>query len=347
MKQKRKMVAVIGSGSFGTSVAQLLAKNVDVLLYTRNQPIARQINEDHFHFDVTLNSRIKATTSIKEVINYCRIIFPIVPSSKFRLMIREFAPYLKPYHILIHGTKGLDIDDLSIKELSSRQITRKDVFAMSEVIRSETSVARIGCIAGPNLAREILDGQPTACVLASEFDEVIKAGQDLLSSEQFFVFGSHDMIGAELAGALKNIIALGSGILGGMGFGKNMQSVLIVRGLSEMIYFGMAMGTTVKAFLGTAGIGDLIATATSEDSRNYTFGKRIGQGEKYSEILQTTDELAEGVRTLQIINPLLEYYHIVAPITQMLYRVVFEGLDMKKAIGFLMKIPYQEDVDYL
>lgn len=346
MPESFQRAAVIGSGSFGTSLAKLLAYNVDVLIFSRKMEVVNEINNNHRHYNVDLDKRIRASADLEEIVSSCQVLFPVIPSEHFRSVMRALAPHVRPFHIMIHGTKGLDLGSLESKNTQQR-LTRHDVLTMSEVIEQETSVIRIGCLSGPNLSNEILHGQPTATLLASPFDEVIKTGQELLSSKQFFVFGSHDLKGAELAGALKNIIALGSGMLAGVGMGKNMQAMLITRGLSEMIYFGKAMGADVKSFLGTAGIGDLIATATSEDSRNYTFGKRLGKGEKLSYITETSEELAEGIRTLKIIYPLMRNYKITAPITQVLYRIVFEDFDILRAIEYLMNFPYWVDVDYL
>ena len=155
------------------------------------------------------------------------------------------------------------------------------------------------------------------------------------------------MLGAELAGALKNVIAIGSGLITGIGLGKNVQAMLITRGLREMIEFGTAMGAQSKAFFGTAGIGDLIATATSENSRNFTLGKFIASGSTLAEALEAMDEVAEGVRTLRIAQQLAIHYEIKVPITQMIYRAVFEGYDIEKALDYLMKYPFVEDVDFL
>ncbi len=221
------------------------------------------------------------------------------------------------------------------------------VSTMSEVITHESVVVRVGCLSGPNLAKEIIDGQPTATVIASRFQEVIELGQAVLSSKHFHVFGSKDILGAELAGALKNVIAIGSGILWGKGYGKNIQAILITRGLTEMIYFGEKMGAENKAFLGTAGIGDLIATATSKDSRNFTLGFRLGQGESLKHVSDTMPELAEGVRTLKIAHQLSKYFKLRVPIVDMLYKIVFEQFEIDKAIDFLMVYPYDVDVDFL
>lgn len=341
-----KMIGVVGAGSFGTAIANLLAINKDVLLYSRNPELVKQINTTHQHFNIDLSHRVVATSDLEEIANSCNLIFPIVPSDRFREMMRNLGPHLRPFHILIHGTKGFDLRRKP-GESENLPISRKDIHTMSEVIRQESAVVRMGCLSGPNLASEIMEGQPTATVIASHFQEVIDLGKNALNSGQFQVFGSHELLGAELAGALKNSIAIGSGILAGRGLGKNIQALLITRGLMEMIGFGKAMGATPEAFLGTAGIGDLICTATSEKSRNFTFGRRLGSGESVQEIKSTMPELAEGIRTLQIARDLAEYYELHTPITEMLYRAVYESYPIDKAIGLLMKYPYYVDVDFL
>ncbi len=339
-------IGVIGAGSFGITVSSLLAENDDVLVYSRNKERNERINADRTSHGITLNDRITLTDDIEKVAQ-CELLFPVVPSTVFREVIKNFSPYLKPAHIMIHATKGLDVKGISESELLNTHFNKSQVHTMSEIIRDETSIVRVGCLSGPNLAKEILSGQPAAAVIASEFDEVIQLGIKTLSSHRFFVFESHELIGAELAGAYKNIIALASGMLGGKGLGKNMQSILITRGLHEMIHFGMAMGTGTQAYLGTAGIGDLIATASSENSRNYTFGKRLSKGETISEILKTSDEIVEGVRTLKIIRQLAANEKIILPITEMIYKVVFEDLTIEKAINFLMRYSTADDVDFL
>jgi len=249
---------------------------------------------------------------------------------------------------MIHCTKGLDVSNISEKRLANASFTRKDVSSMSEVIMDETTVMRIGCMSGPNLAKELLAGQPAATVIASEFKEVIRTGQRILGSSQFSVFGSYDLKGAELAGAFKNIIAIGSGILGGLNMGKNMQAALITRGLREMIQFGQSMGADSRSFLGTAGIGDLIATATSESSRNYSFGKKLAmEGGSIEQITKSIGEVVEGVNTLNIIHQLAEKEGLILPITSMLHRVIFEGYDVQKALRLLMTYNYALDVDFI
>ncbi len=338
---------VIGAGSFGTTVAKLLAYNTDVLLFTRSRNTMQHLNQHHENLGYPLSERIRATNSLEEVANTCNVIFPVVPSASFRNLMKQLGGLLEPRHILIHGTKGFDLTGVREKDETNAAISRDEVRTMSEVIIEESPVLRVGCLSGPNLAKEILEGQPTATVVASEFTEVIDIGQKLLSSGAFFVFGSHDLIGAELAGALKNVIALGSGYLNGKGMGKNIQSMLITRGLHEIVYFGKSLGARKEAFLGTAGIGDLIATATSEDSRNFTFGRMLGQGSTIEEAENSVDEVAEGVRTLKIAYRLSKYYNIKVPITEMLFKVIYAQFPFERALEYLMRYPYTTDVDFL
>lgn len=348
MSELEKPVGVIGAGSFGTAIANLLAHNVDVLMYSRNPEVVHAINNTHHNFEVDLSPRIRATLDIQEVAEQCTLIFPVVPSANFRRMMQHVGPFLRPYHILIHGTKGLDVHGVeNSADGTLPPLRREHVSTMSEVILQESAVVRVGCLSGPNLSKEIMERQPTATVIGSKFEEVIDMGKEVLSSPRFHVFGTHDILGAELAGALKNIIAIGSGILRGKKLGKNLQAMLITRGLVEMIYFGKAMGATAHAFFGTAGIGDLVATATSKNSRNFTFGFRMGKGESKDAILSSMPEVPEGVGTLRIAEQLAEYYKLHVPITEMLYNIVYKSYDIDKAIEALITYPYDVDVDFM
>ena len=344
---EKKLVGVIGAGSFGTAICHLLSYNTDVLVFTRRPEIVRAINDDHFHYRVKWSERVRATSDLEEVAQNCTLIFVIIPAVHFRKMMQNLGIYLRPYHILVHGTKGLDLVGIEENEMQHRKISRKNICTMSEVIRQESSVVRVGCLSGPNLASEILVGQPTASVIGSRFDEVISACQSVLQSTKFHVFGSHDILGAELAGVLKNVIAIGSGILAGKGMGKNIQAMLITRGLTEIIHLGKAMGASSKSFIGTAGIGDLVATATSPNSRNFTLGFRLAQGEKMTDIIASMSEQAEGIRTLKMMRQLARNYKLHSPIVQMLYSVVFEDFEVEKALDYLMTYPYAVDVDFL
>ena len=342
--RQRPIVGVVGAGSFGITVAQLLAANNQVLLFARDPLIAQQINDTHQLMDVNLSSRIRAISSYPEIAESCEVIFPVVPSDYFRDMMKNLGPLLSPRHILIHGTKGLDTTRVKDVMSFTGKLYRDDVCTMSEVITEESNVLRIGCLSGPNLSKEILEGQPTATVIASEYDEVVSIGIELLTSKKMFVFGSSDILGAELAGAFKNIIALGSGYLRGKGMGKNIQGLFITRGLHEITFFGGILGADKSAFLGTAGIGDLIATATSSSSRNFTFGFQLGQGKSLHEVIEASAELAEGLRTLRIAYFMAKTIKVRLPIIETLYKIVFENLPFEAALDFLMRYPYSKDV---
>lgn len=338
----KQPVGVIGSGSFGLAIANLLSENVDVLMYARREEIRRRIERREGRYE-SLTANITAVSNLEHVAKECTLIFPIVPSKAFRSMMQSLGKHLKPYHMLIHGTKGLDLS-LCPKD---KLLSPKYIKTMSQVIEMESVVCRVGCLSGPNLSVEIMEGQPAATLIASRYNEVIRAGQGALRSHRFQVYGTNDILGAELAGALKNVIALASGILGGKGLGKNIWALLITRGLSEMVHISKAMGSSVKSFLGVAGIGDLVATAASNKSRNYTVGYRLAKGETLEKILNDMSEVAEGIRTLDTVKTLVNHFNISAPITEVIHRVFRRGMDIDRAIHFLMTYPYAVDVDFL
>ena len=295
-----------------------------------------------------LKPGVTPTGDLQMMADQCEILFPVVPSSAFRESIKTLAPFLHPYHILIHGTKGLDIKLSQGKSLDDyTKLTREQVLTMSEVIQEETDVLRVGCLAGPNLAKEIADNQPAATVVASRYEEVIQVGQKLLRNDMFQVYGNQDLIGVELCGVLKNIIAIASGALSGLGLGENARALLVSRGIVEMIHLGVALGGNTKAFLGLAGIGDLVATCSSTLSRNYTVGYRMAKGENLEDIIASMDEVAEGVKTIKITNKLVKHYKVRAPITEMSYKVLFENLSTENALQYLMKYPFNVDIDFL
>ncbi len=339
-------IGVLGSGSFGTAISRLLGKNNEVLIYTRRDAILKSINEDKTLKGYKLPNSVSATMSLEEIGRECKLIFPVIPSQYLREVMKDISPFLDPSHIMIHGTKGLDITP-AFESAETLQEIKKTVFTMSEVIQQETSVIRIGALAGPNLSKEILDGQPAATVIASLFDEVIEMGIRALASKQFIIFGSHNLKGIELAGALKNTIAIASGLMNGIGFGKNVQALLITRGLREMIHIAISVGAELRPFLGTAGIGDLIATATSTNSRNYTFGRYLAEGKTIEEIGALMDEVAEGYRTVKFAYKTVIAADIDAPMTKTLYSVIYEDKPIKNALIDLIQNPLSVDVDFL
>ena len=337
-------VGVIGAGSFGTTVANLLARNANVCLYVRNPATAQTIRQTRTAAGYALAPNITLTCDLAEVAERCTVIFPVVPAAGFRGMMQQLAPWLKPHHVLIHGTKGLDV---CWQEDARSPLTRAGVKTMSEVIQEESVVHQVGCLAGPNLSRELAEGQPAATVVASPAEAVIAQGQQLLRSSHFQVYSSTDLLGVELCGVLKNIMAIGAGCLGGLGYGENAKGLLISRGMVEMVYLGRAMGASVRPFLGLAGVGDLVATCASNLSRNYTVGYRLAQGTPPDELMQNTEETAEGINTVRTMRSLIDHYQMRAPITEAMYRVLFEGLSVQDAIQYLMKYPLDVDVDFI
>jgi glycerol-3-phosphate dehydrogenase (NAD(P)+) len=341
-------VGVLGAGSFGAAVANVLARNRDVLLFTRRQEIADEIIRTGQVSGRKMNTRIKPTTDIKEIAESCILLFPVVRSAHFRDMMVNISPYLTPEHIIIHGTKGFDIKvpQGTIPE-NIEKLNRTQVLTMSEVILETSVVKRVGCFSGPNLAKELVDDQLGGTVIASRFEEVISEGQKALSGNRFKTYTNSDIIGVELAGALKNVMAIASGALTGLGFGENARAMLITRGLGEMIYLSKALGGNTEAFLGLAGVGDLIATCSSELSRNFSVGFRMAKGEKLNDILTSMNDVAEGVSTVPIVNALANYYGVRAPISQTLYKVLFKEMDINDGISFLMNYPITKDVAFL
>lgn len=340
-----KPVGVIGAGSFGTAVASLLAYNTDVLVYVRRKEVAEAMQQTRVSAGQKLVRNITLTTDLATLAERCTVIFPIVPSQGFRELIEELAPLLMPHHILIHGTKGLDVCwPTGAASATLAALTRAHVKTMSELIRSVSSVHQVGCLSGPTLASELAQQQPAAAVVASPSEAVIAQGQKLLRSDRFHVYASPDLLGVELCGVLKNIIALGAGCLAGLGYGENAKALLISQGLVEMAHIGKAMGASVRPFMGLAGIGDLVATCAGPLSRNYTVGYRLAQGET---LAANTAATSEGIHTVKIIRSLTAHYQLQAPITAMMYQVLFEGWHVEEAIRHLMQHPLSVDVDFL
>ncbi|HEY8936075.1 MAG TPA: NAD(P)H-dependent glycerol-3-phosphate dehydrogenase [Cyclobacteriaceae bacterium] len=343
-----KPVGVIGAGNFGSVVANLLARHRKVLLYARDEQVVKRIQETRENRGHRMHKQVVATSDLALLASSCDVIFPIVPSAHFREMMKQLSPYLHPYHILIHGTKGLDLalpSNHTIESIS--KLNRSQVKTISEVIREESVVVRVGCLAGPNLSKELADRHPAATVIASHFDEVINLGKRLLRNDRFQVYGNKDLVGVEFAGVLKNVIAIAAGALSGLGYGENAKGLLISRGMVEMIYLGRALGGNTTAFLGVAGIGDLVTTCNSSLSRNFQVGHQLAQGKTLDEILAHTDEVAEGINTVRIVKKCADYYKVRAPITNTLYKVLFEDLTVKDALQYLMRYPLNVDIDFL
>ncbi len=343
-----KPIGVIGAGNFGSVIANIIARNRKVLLYARDEKVMQRILDKRENRGHKMSKQIVPTNDLEYLASQCDVIFPIVPSQHFRSMMKKLSPYLHPYHILIHGTKGLDITLPKGQTIESVvNLNRNQVKTMSEVIQEESVVVRVGCLAGPNLAKELALRQPGATVVASHFNEVIQIGKKLLRNDRFQVYENKDLVGVELAGVIKNIIAIASGALSGLGYGENAKGLLISRGAVEMVHLGKALGGSTSAFLGVAGIGDLVTTCNSPMSRNFTVGYRLAKGETLAEILDDMEEVAEGINTIRIVKKCADYYKVRAMITETLYKVLFQNLTVQEAVQYLMRYPLNVDINFL
>jgi glycerol-3-phosphate dehydrogenase (NAD(P)+) len=327
-------IAVLGGGSFGTVLANVAAQNcAAVTMYVRGEDQARAMNSTrlnpNYSKELVLDHKIKAVSSYDKVFeHHPDLIIFALPSSATRAQAKIVAPYLQGSEIILHATKG--IEEHSLKRIST-------------VLAEELPVVRIGAISGPNLAGEIAKGEPAATVVASPFEDVIKAGEAILSTNRFRVYTSHDIAGVEWGGTLKNIFAIASGILDSVGFGWNTRSLLLSRGLAEMVRFGVAMGAESETFLGLSGMGDLIATCSSPQSRNFRVGFHLAKGEKLADVLEKLGQVAEGVRTTRIVYEFAKEREVEMPITEVVYKILEGQWTVEQGVSHLMTRPTVQD----
>ena len=327
-------VAVLGGGSFGTVLANLAAQNCSaVTMYVRAEDQARTMNSTRMNpnyvKDLVLDSKIRAVSQMEKVFEQdLDLIIFALPSHATRAQAKIIAPFLKGSEIILHATKG--IEEQSLKRIS-------------EVLAEELPLIRIGAISGPNLAGEIAKNEPAATVIASPFNDVLNAGEAILSNKRFRVYTSHDLIGVEWGGTLKNIFAIASGILESHGMGWNSKSLLLSRALAEMVRFGVAMGAQSETFLGLAGMGDLIATCSSSQSRNFRVGFHLAKGEKLEDVLIELGQVAEGVRTTRIVYEFAKSRGVEMPITETVYRILQGEWSAEEAVHHLMTRPQVQD----
>jgi len=327
-------VAVIGAGSWGTTVAALAAVNTPTILWSRRPELAAQINDAHVNGDYlpsfVLPQQLRATSSMEEAVSHADVLVMAVPSHGYRDVASEAAQFLRPWVPIVTLTKGL--------ERSSRK-------RMSEVTSDEMPGHPVAVLTGPNLAKEILGGQPAASVVAID-DEVIAAElQRIFSRPSLRIYTNPDVVGCEVGGVVKNVIAIASGMAEGMGFGDNTRATLITRGLAEMTRLGMAMGGHAITFSGLAGIGDLIATCSSSQSRNNTVGKQLGQGKSIDEALSSTNMVAEGVKSCPSVLDLARRHGVEMPITEQVVGVCHHGRTAAEALGALMQRSRKSELD--
>lgn len=307
-------VAVIGAGSWGTTVAHLCAKNVPTTLWARRDDVAVEVRDHHCNsqylkgFDLTPS--LHATSLLEEAVSAADVLVMGVPSHGMRDAAKELAPFLRPWVPVVSLSKGLE------------QGTR---LRMTQVLEAELPGRPCGVLTGPNLAKEILAGGAAASVIAMGDPVIAEALQDVFASDLFRVYTNPDVIGCEVAGALKNVIAIASGMAEGLGTGDNTRSAVITRGLSELTRLGCAMGGQQVTFAGLAGMGDLIATCISPQSRNRYVGEQLGRGRKIDEIIDEMHMVAEGVKTSKVVMELAQEYGVDLPIAKEVYGVVHEG----------------------
>lgn len=329
-------IAVLGGGSFGTAIANIMADNGhQVTLWLRNAERAGEINRDHVNSaylpDYPLNPALKACTDLADSVKDCDVVFMAVPSKSCRLVARELSRWIADQTILVSTTKGIEHDGFKL---------------MSEVLREEVPQARIGVLSGPNLAKEIAANQITGTVIASDDEALNETIQALLHSGTFRVYDSNDVTGVELAGALKNVYAIMAGMAAALGIGQNTISMLLTRSLAEMTRFAVTKGADPMTFMGLSGVGDLMATCNSPLSRNYQVGFELGKGRDLDAIVAELGQVAEGVNTLKLLKQQAASLDVYMPLVNGLYAVIFEKKGIDEVVGGLMFAEQNRDVDF-
>jgi glycerol-3-phosphate dehydrogenase (NAD(P)+) len=317
-------MAVVGAGSWGTTVASVAATNTPTVLWARRDEVARVINTQHVNPDylgASLSPSLRATSSLAEAVSDADIVVMAVPSQGFRQVLVDAAPFIRPWVPIVSLSKGLEAGTM---------------LRMSQVANEVMPGHPVAVLTGPNLASEIAVGQPAASVVAIDDAVIATALQELFSSPTFRVYTNPDVVGCEIAGVVKNVIAIASGIAMGMGFGDNTRATLITRGLAEMTRLAEALGGDPVSLAGLAGMGDLIATCSSTSSRNTTVGMRLGQGESLESIIGSTKMVAEGVKSSATVLQLAEQYQVDMPIVEQVVAVCHHGVPAGEALLNLM-----------
>lgn len=335
-----RKIAILGAGSWATALAVLLSKKAQIVeLWARRQELAEEINRrENVHYlpGVVLPGNARAKVELESVLAKAEAVIFAVPSHAFRDVLRQALPYLPRPVLLVNAAKGLEENTL---------------FRLSEVFVEEAGPQQgrfYVIMSGPSHAEEVGRGMPTAVVCAGFSREAVTGAQDLLMTEDFRVYTSPDVKGVELGGALKNIIALGTGIAEGLGFGDNTKAALMTRGLAEITRLGVIMGANPLTFAGLAGVGDLIVTCTSVHSRNRRAGIEIGKGKSLPEALAAVRMVVEGVRTTRAARQLaFRYAAVEMPITEQIYQVLFTGLAPKTAVVNLMTRNRRDELEHV
>lgn len=321
-------VAVIGAGSWGTALADLLAKKgCDTVLWAYESEVARQIAARHrnprYLSEVGLHPALRATGSMEEAVSGADFLVSVSPSHAVRATLRAAAPSLRPGARVVSASKGIELGTLQ---------------TMDGVIAEELPdhAADAAYLSGPSFALEVALGHPTAVTIASHSAAAAARAQELFQTDHFRVYTNADVLGTELGGALKNVMAIAAGVVDGLGFGHNTRAALITRGLAEMTRLGVALGADPLTFAGLAGMGDLILTCTGGLSRNRSLGVELGRGRALEEILAEMTEVAEGVRTARSARELARRAGTAMPIVEEVCAILFEGRDARRAMENLM-----------
>ncbi len=329
-------VAVIGAGSWGTALAQLLGeKGLAVRLWVYEPEVYAALAKDRvnqtFLPGVRLSARLGFTRDVAGALAEAATVVMAVPSHVFRQVLRSLKPHWPKDGALLSATKGMEMDSL---------------LTMEGVVREELGAeAPYAVLSGPSFAREVAQKQPTAVTIASRRREVAVALQKLFSTPYFRVYTSHDVTGVELGGALKNTFAIGTGILTGMGLGDNSRAALITRGLAEMTRLGARLGANPMTLMGLAGLGDLILTCTSPQSRNFQVGLKLGQGRTLAEVLVGMTMVAEGIKTTRAVHLLAGRLGVEMPLVDGVFRILYEGLAPREAVKKLMSRQLKDELE--
>jgi glycerol-3-phosphate dehydrogenase (NAD(P)+) len=321
-------VGVLGAGSFGTCLAMLCARLHDVVLWARREETAAAINRERHNpdylSDLELPERLRATTDLAEAVAGRELVICAVPSHGVREVMGAAAPALDPEAIVISTVKGIELDTW---------------MRMDQVLEDVLPPAlhpRLVFLSGPSFAREIADGRPTAVTLACHVESYAISVQESISTPAFRCYTSSDVVGTELGGALKNVVAIAVGVCDGLGLGLNARAGLMTRGLREMTRLGEKMGADPMTFLGLAGMGDLVLTCTGDLSRNRRVGMELAAGRSLQEIVGGMNEVAEGVRTTRAARALAAQHGVEMPITEAVGRVLDGELTPREAAVHLM-----------
>jgi len=330
-----KKIAVLGGGSFGTVLANLAASNgYSVSLWVRDSEQALRINSEGanttYHPELKLSENIEATDSLEEVLKDASMVFIATPSIIFQQIIQRISNLIEDDSYLISCTKG---------------ILGKPFRPLSEVITEKVGNT-LGVLSGPNLAKEIANNKVAGSVIASPDNELINSVKSVLSSQTFKIYSSNDMQGVEFAGALKNIYAIICGMADSLKVGENAIGLILTRSMAEMSRFAVAKGANPITFLGLAGMGDLVATCTSKLSRNYQLGYNLGKGMKIDKAKEKIGQVAEGIRTLEVIKNESIELDIKMPLVESLYNIIYLDSSPDVLISDLINNPHEVDVEF-